>query len=102
MQDKIVERLFSDYFEKGRDIGDHEVLIAAAEDCGMDAGIVRDLLSGDGDIDKVREEIEHAQQLGVSGVPFFIFASKFAVSGAQGPEVFLQAMKQAREVAPSV
>jgi predicted DsbA family dithiol-disulfide isomerase len=96
-QDAVVERLFSDYFERGRDIGDPEVLVAAARDCGMDGDLVRSLLAGTGDVAEVRAEIEHAQQVGVSGVPFFIFASKLAVSGAQGADVLARAIQQARE-----
>ena len=102
VQDQVVERLFSDYFERGRDIGDREVLVAAANDCGMDGALVRELLSGDGDVEQVRAEIAHAQSVGVSGVPFFIFASKFAVSGAQGPDVLARAMRQAREAGETV
>ena len=95
-QDQVVERLFSDYFEKGRDIGDVEVLVAAAEACGLDGAEVRAHLAGEDGIADVRAEIEHAQSVGVSGVPFFIFASKFAVSGAQGSDVIAKAIEQAR------
>jgi predicted DsbA family dithiol-disulfide isomerase len=96
VQDAIVERLFRDYFERGRDIGDIEVLVEAARDCGMDGGLTRSLLAGDGDLDEVRAEIEHAQRLGVSGVPYFVFASKLAVSGAQSIDVLARAMGEAR------
>jgi predicted DsbA family dithiol-disulfide isomerase len=96
-QDALVERLFSDYFERGRDIGDHDVLVAAAESCGMDGALTRSLLAGSGDVAEVRAEIEHAQNVGVSGVPFFIFASKLAVSGAQGADVLARAIEQARD-----
>jgi predicted DsbA family dithiol-disulfide isomerase len=95
-QDAVVERLFSDYFERGRDIGDRDVLVEAAAACGMDADRVRALLAGDGDLAEVRAEIEHARNVGVSGVPFFIFASRLAVSGAQSADVLAQAMKEAR------
>ena len=95
-QDQVVERLFSDYFEKGRDIGDVEVLVAAAEACGLDGAEVRAHLAGEDGIADVRAEIEHAQSVGVSGVPFFIFAAKFAVSGAQGADVIARAIEEAR------
>jgi predicted DsbA family dithiol-disulfide isomerase len=97
--DAVVERLFSDYFERGRDIGDREVLVAAGSDCGLDAEALRARLeSGEGAAD-VQKEIEAAQKLGVSGVPFFIFASKFAVSGAQSAQVFAEALTEARKAA---
>jgi predicted DsbA family dithiol-disulfide isomerase len=95
-QDEAVERLFSAYFEHGRDIGDRSVLIEIARDCGMDAEAVERRLGGDDDVAAVRAEIAEAQALGVTGVPFFIFASRFAVSGAQSAEVLAKAMERAR------
>lgn len=96
VQDKVVERLFKLYFEQGRDIGDRAVLVGAARDCGMDGDAARELLATDADVEAVRAEIAEAQALGVSGVPFFIFASRFGVSGAQGADVLAKAIAQAR------
>jgi predicted DsbA family dithiol-disulfide isomerase len=45
----------------------------------------------------VRAEIAQAQQLGVTGVPFFIFAQRFAVPGAQGADVLTAAIDRARK-----
>ena len=92
--DAVTERLFADYFERGRDIGDRAVLEAAARDCGL--GDVRARLEGEEGAQEVRQEIAAAQRMGVEGVPFFIFAEKYAVSGAQPVEVFEQALAQAR------
>jgi predicted DsbA family dithiol-disulfide isomerase len=92
--DAVVERLFADYFERGRDIGDRAVLAEVARDCGLGDVSAR-LESGEG-ADEVRAEIEEARRIGVEGVPFFIFASKYAVSGAQSEDVFAQALAQAR------
>ncbi len=97
MQDKIVERLFRDYFERGRDIGDIEVLVEAARDCGLDTDATRAGFASDDDLSAVTDEIENAQKMGVSGVPFFIFASRYAVSGAQESAVLAQAISKARE-----
>ncbi len=91
--DAMVERLFADYFERGRDIGDRAVLAQAARDCGL--GDVQPRLAGDEGLDGVRDEIEQARRLGVEGVPFFIFAGKLAVSGAQSEDVFVAAIAQA-------
>jgi predicted DsbA family dithiol-disulfide isomerase len=97
--DAVVERLFTDYFERGRDIGDREVLIAAGRDCGLDAEALRTRLETEDGKAETRQEIAAAQKLGVSGVPFFIFASKFAVSGAQSEQVFADALSEARKAA---
>ena len=96
VQDEVVERLFSAFFEHGRDIGDRSVLAEIAGECGMDAEAVERRFDGDDDVAAVRAEIDEAQSLGVTGVPFFVFASRFAVSGAQSPEVLARAIKSAR------
>ena len=96
VQDAVVERLFSDYFERGRDIGDRRALIEAAADCGLEAETVERGFAGEADVGAVRAEIAEAQAIGVTGVPFFIFASRFAVSGAQSAEVIARAIEQAR------
>src|SRR5580700_905012 len=96
VQDEVVERLFSAYFEHGRDIGDRSVLAEIAGESGMDAEAVERRFAGDDDVEAVRAEITEAQSLGVTGVPFFIFASRFAVSGAQSAEVLARAMESAR------
>ena len=98
-QDAMVERLFRDFFIDGKDIGDHAVLIEAARACGMDSGLVADLLAGDADKDNVREEIASAQHIGVTGVPFFILDGKFGLPGAQPPDVLKRAIGKALEKA---
>jgi predicted DsbA family dithiol-disulfide isomerase len=91
----VVERLFLDFFIDGRDIGDRAVLIEAARACGMDSAVVADLLERGADADEVREEMASAQDLGVTGVPFFIFDGKFAVPGAQPPDVLQRMIAKA-------
>jgi predicted DsbA family dithiol-disulfide isomerase len=88
---------FAAYFVEGRDIGDRGVLLEIAGECGLDAGEVEKRLADDADIDHVREEIEQAQTMGVSGVPFFIFGGRVGVPGAQEPSVLRQAIAQARQ-----
>lgn len=94
MQDKLVRRLFELFFEEGANVGDHSILLAAAEHIGMDVEIVKDLLAGDRDKKEIEIEIGQAQQMGVSGVPFFIIANKYALSGAQPPEVLANALRE--------
>jgi predicted DsbA family dithiol-disulfide isomerase len=82
-QSEIVDRLFTLYFCEGQDIGDREVLLRVADEAGLDAATFARLYSEGVDIGTVREEISTAARMGVSGVPFFIFNGKYAVSGAQ-------------------
>jgi predicted DsbA family dithiol-disulfide isomerase len=94
-QNDIVEELFRSFFIEGRDIGDHTVLTETAVAAGMDAEVVRRLLAEDADKESVREEIATAQRLGVTGVPFFIFAGRFGLPGAQPAEILANAMSKA-------
>ncbi len=95
VQNKLVERLFELFFLEGGHIGLDEVLVQAAEHAGMDGQIVSDLLKTEDDKESVAGQIEHARQMGVTGVPCFIVDNKFAVMGAQPPEQLVAAMKQA-------
>jgi predicted DsbA family dithiol-disulfide isomerase len=96
VQAAVVDRLFKAYFVEGRDLGDRKVLVEIAADCGLDAERVQALFADDADVGRVRQEIEQAQSMGVSGVPFFIFGGRVGVPGAQEPSVLRQAMAQAR------
>ncbi|MEH6403008.1 MAG: DsbA family oxidoreductase [Sneathiella sp.] len=93
-QDAVVETLFRKFFVDGEDIGDTQVLIAAAEEAGMDKNLVADLLKSDADEEMIQGEDEKARQMGVSGVPFFIIDNKYALSGAQDPAAFLEVFEK--------
>jgi len=95
VQDAVVEKLFSAYFLEGRRIGETEVLVDIARSAGMDGDLVAELMAGDSDRQKVMEEIELARRMGVSGVPTFIVGGRYAVVGAQSPEVLLDAFTAA-------
>jgi predicted DsbA family dithiol-disulfide isomerase len=82
-QSDIVELLFNLYFVEGQDIGDRNVLIDVARQAGLDVDLITRLFVEGVDIVPVQEEISTAARMGISGVPFFIFGGKYAVSGAQ-------------------
>lgn len=90
LQWQMAERLFSAYFIEGRDVGDHATLAELAGEVGLDARLVRELLDAGRDRDQVAAEDQVAREMGIEGVPCFIFERKYAVSGAQDPAVFLQ------------
>lgn len=95
----LVERLFVAYFIDGRNVGDHAVLAAIAGEAGLDAVEARAWLGGVGGREEIAAMDVRARELGVSGVPFFVFDQRVSVSGAHEPEVLLQAIAQARESA---
>ncbi len=92
-QQRVVSALFKANFEEGRNVGDRDVLLDIAEKAGLDRAVISTLLEGDADRAHVLSEIDAAQQMGVNGVPFFIFDQKYAVSGAQTPEVLANALR---------
>lgn len=92
-QDKVVNALFKANFEEGRNIGDHAVLLDIAEKAGLDKSVIATLLASDADRDLIVAEIDAAQKIGVTGVPFFIFDQQYAVSGAQTPDVLAGALR---------
>ena len=98
-QDQVVELLFRRYFQEGVDIGEVESLVAAAADAGLDADETRAYLASDRDVEAVRTEDLEARRLGVTGVPCFIAEGRYAISGAQTPEVFLRVFETAERAA---
>lgn len=94
--DTLVERLFRAYFLDGRLIGDHEVLATIAGEAGLDAKAARDFLASNEGTDTVLAMDRRVRELGIGGVPFFIFNERVAVSGAQEPAVLLESIAGAR------
>lgn len=89
------EALFKAYFTEGKNIADKETLIALGAGIGLSAEGIKQMLNTDAFADNVKHDIAEAQQLGVRGVPFFVFDRKFAVSGAQPTAIFLQTLEKA-------
>ena len=93
--DALIERLFRAYFIEGVDIGDIDALARLAGNAGFDATAARAWLGSDAGRAAIQAEEQRARALGVTGVPFFVFNQRLAVSGAQPSEVLLGAMEQA-------
>jgi protein disulfide-isomerase len=90
--DAAEERLFYAYYTEGKNFGNAEVLVELGKNIGLTEAEVQTALTDDTYAYKVRQDIEEAQQLGVRGVPFFVFDRKYAISGAQPPEAFLETL----------
>ena len=91
----MVERLFRAYFLEGRFIGDREVLAAIAGEAGLSRDAARAYLDSEAGTDTIEAMDRRVRELGVTGVPFFIFDGRVAVSGAQEAPVLVGAMEQA-------
>jgi predicted DsbA family dithiol-disulfide isomerase len=97
VQDDVVERLFRAYFEQGRDIGSPAVLTEIASEADMDVELVEQLLASDADRELILREDTLAHEMGISGVPTFVFANKFMLSGAQDPEALVKVIDKVQE-----
>ncbi|HLP96762.1 MAG TPA: DsbA family oxidoreductase [Saprospiraceae bacterium] len=97
LQDKASEALFKAHFVEGKDIANHQTLVEIGQSIGLDPVEIKNALENKLYEEEIRQEIAEAQTLRISGVPFFVFDRKFAVSGAQDSSVFLQTLQRALE-----
>jgi len=91
---EMKQRLMELYFRDGGDLTDVNVLVQAAADCGLDSSDVRARLATDEDVALVSGNAQEAAEKGISGVPTYVFAQKYAVSGAQDPQMLARAIRQ--------
>jgi len=91
---EMKQRLMELYFRDGGDLTDNDVLVQAAMDVGLDGEDVRRRLATDEDVELISQQAEEAAAKGISGVPTYVFARKYAVSGAQDPHVLARAIRQ--------
>ena len=89
---EVADEIMHQYFEQGAFLGDHELLADIASAEGMDRDLLLELLASDRDKDLVTKEAMEAGQMGVRGVPFYIFDGKVALSGAQDPETITEVL----------
>ncbi|WP_430788810.1 DsbA family oxidoreductase [Virgibacillus flavescens] len=94
---EMTERLLQAYFTDSLHIGNYETLVSLAEEIGLDKDVVLDVLNSTDYAKAVRSDEQEAQQIGAEGVPFFVFNDKYAVSGAQPPDVFTEVIEKVWE-----
>jgi predicted DsbA family dithiol-disulfide isomerase len=87
--------LFSAYFAEGRLLSDHDVLREVAADAGLDAIVTEKVLAGDLYEREVRLDEEGAEELGVTGVPYFLLNGAWPIPGAQDVETLGTVLRRA-------
>jgi predicted DsbA family dithiol-disulfide isomerase len=97
VQSELLNAVNRAYFAEARPIFDRDVISEIAAGAGLDADLVGEVLVGDAFADEVREDEIQARELGISGVPFYVFDMALGVSGAQPTELFAKALGQAWE-----
>ncbi len=97
VQQQLLSAVNEAYFAQARDVFDRDVLAEVAASVGLDAAETGKVFDGDGYANEVRQDELQAQQIGISGVPFFVFDMALGASGAQPAELFASALNQAWE-----
>ena len=93
--DEMEEIFFKSYFTEGRDLNDGPTLVELAVKAGLDQDLVLQVLKDENlFLKEVHHDITEAQEIGVQGVPFFVFDRKYAVSGAQPVEAFVNTIRE--------
>lgn len=91
---QMKQRLMELYFRDGGDLTQTDTLVQAAADIGLDADGIRARLASDEDVELISAQAKEASDKGISGVPTYVFAGKYAVSGAQDPDKLARAIRQ--------
>jgi predicted DsbA family dithiol-disulfide isomerase len=94
-EDEVAESLFKAYFQEGANLTDKKQLADIGERAGLERAALEAYLASDEDRKEIMQGDIEARQNGISGVPFFIFNRRTAVSGAHEPETLLKAMLDA-------
>jgi len=92
--DAAEESLFKAYFTEGKNISDRDTLVELGENIGLNKEEVKQTLESDNYANEVQNDIAEAEALGIRGVPFFVLDRKYAVSGAQSADAFVQALER--------
>src|SRR5690606_18709528 len=94
---EIVNLIFEKYFNDNDNIGSNEVLINIAKETGLNEEEVDALLCLNQYGKSVKLDEETAKEIGIEGVPFFIFNEQYAITGAQSVEVFLEVIEELKK-----
>lgn len=94
LEGDLLEALYAAYFEHGRDIGDVEVLLDLAEQHGLERQRTRNRLEAGEGRQAIEADLQRAAELGVTGVPFYVFDDRYGLSGAQPPQAFQKVLAQ--------
>ena len=91
---EIEERLFQAYFTEGKNVADQTTLTELGKENGLDENELQVAFNDDKYRYQMKQDIQEAQNIGVRGVPFFVFDRKYGVSGAQPTEAFLETLNK--------
>lgn len=97
LSNEAQELLFKAYFTEGKDLGDLAQLAGVVSELGITEAEIAAALQDESILQEIQQDIHEAQQVGVRGVPFFVFQDKYALSGAQPVESFKEVIEHIRK-----
>ncbi len=95
VQHPLQMALFSAHFTENRDVSEESTLLDIAEEVGLDRAAAAEALKSEAHANAVRAQEEVWTENGISGVPSMIFAEKYLVTGAQGPQNYVRILEKA-------
>lgn len=90
----MTERLLRAFYTESKHIGEHQTLIELAVEVGLNRDQVTEMLSSNAYSDAVRADEQEASQYGIRSIPYFLINKKYAITGAQPTETFVQSLHQ--------
>ena len=94
VENNVITDLFESYFTKAKDIGDEDVLMFVAKKSKLPTDEVKEYLSKEENIKKINKMDGVAKEMGITGVPFYIFNDQLSISGAQSVDYLIEAIKK--------
>lgn len=101
LQNDAKERLLKAYFTESAHLGETDTLVRLLGEVGLPEAAVREVLTSDRYGELVRADEQAAREMGIGGVPFFVFNERYAVSGAQPTSVFLEVLNKVQAETPA-
>lgn len=94
LSNEVKELLFKAYLTEGKNVNDWDTLKNIGLEVGLNIAEMEQLIDSNTYTKEVLQDQQEAQSIGISGVPFFVFDNKYAVSGAQSSDVFLKTLEK--------
>jgi len=98
-QHALARDLFETHFLKYENIADADILAKVAIRHGFTDAEARAVIADAEALAETRRQAAAMAELGIGGVPFFIFDRRLGLSGAQPESVFVDALRQAAGLA---
>lgn len=94
VENEVIDSIFESYFFKAKDIGDENVLLEIGKKHDLDIKGLEKFITQKENLQKIDKLDTIAKQMGISGVPFYIFNDKISISGAETVENLTQAINK--------